>query len=162
MKTLLSFIFLALLLFPTQAEAVKVIQGPQSTKILGVARRAIVLEALKHVGKPYRWGANGPSAYDCSGFVKAVYAEFGISLPRRSIEQGLSGLSVPVDLRYLRMGDIIYFNMRGMRYPHHIGIYMGRGLFVHASSSRGVDIDILDGRWRDGATRAARLVITAR
>lgn len=145
---------------PASAARVVEAETPQkSIRILGAIRRAIVRESLRHVGKPYRWAANGPSSYDCSGFVKAVYGEFGIHLPRRSIEQGLSGFGIPVDLRYLRMGDVIYFHMKGNRYPHHIGIYIGKGLFVHASSGKGVDIDRLEGRWREGAQSATRLVL---
>lgn len=142
----------------SSARVVEAETPQKSLRLLGAIRRAIVRESLRHLGKPYRWAANGPSSYDCSGFVKAVYSEFGIDLPRRSIEQGLSGFGIPIDLRYLRMGDIIYFHMEGGGYPHHIGIYIGRGLFVHASSGKGVDIDRLEGRWRRGARSATRLV----
>ncbi|MCC6442364.1 MAG: C40 family peptidase [Armatimonadetes bacterium] len=101
----------------------------------------IVQHAMRYLGIPYRWGGNTYRGLDCSGFVKAVYAAHGMALPRVSREQALVG--APVTWNELQAGDRLYFAVRS-RQINHTGIYMGNGLFIHASSSQGkVGIDNL-------------------
>lgn len=116
----------------------------QNYKNLIEYRKGIVREAFKYLGLPYKWGATGPSSFDCSGLVKKVYHEFGVELPRVSIEQGLSGVLVDKRMENLRMGDLLYFNVQRGGYPHHIGIYIGSGFFIHARSSQGVTVNSLN------------------
>lgn len=114
--------------------------------------------AKKFQGKPYRYGANGPSAFDCSGFTCYVFRNFGISLPRSASAQGNSNIGTKIANRGdLIPGDLVYFtNNRGSnsRPIHHAGIYIGGGNFIHASSSKngsGVKISTLNSGWyRDG------------
>lgn len=89
-------------------------------------RIAIVKAALSMLGKQYVYGGNGPDAYDCSGLVKAVMAEAGISVPRTSTQ--LLSMSGQISASELRPGDI-------MARAGHCGIYIGNGIFVHASDS---------------------------
>ncbi len=93
-------------------------------------------------GVPYVWGGASRSGMDCSGFVKVVWEMMGRSLPRTAREQALVGQLV--DVRDLQPGDRLYFNCKGGPVDH-TGIYVGNGMFIHASSSRGgVGVDPLD------------------
>ena len=84
--------------------------------------------ALQFVGNPYVYGGTSlTNGADCSGFVMSVYQNFGISLPRTSGEQGQCGTNVG-GLENARPGDLV-------SYSGHIGIYIGNGQIVHASSS---------------------------
>ncbi|MFF5445883.1 C40 family peptidase [Streptomyces sp. NPDC012888] len=91
---------------------------------------AIVSFARAQVGKAYVMGATGPSAYDCSGLVRAAYKQANISLPRMSQDQSLQGTKV--SLSNLQPGDILYWGSRGSAY--HVAIYVGGGKFVGAQN----------------------------
>lgn len=89
----------------------------------------IVDYAVQFVGNPYVYGGTSlTQGADCSGFVMSVYANFGISLPRTSGEQGKSGSSV-ASLSEAIPGDLVW-------YSGHIGIYMGNNQLVHASNKK--------------------------
>ncbi len=101
-------------------------------------RENIADEAIKYKGTPYVYGGNNPSGFDCSGFVQYVYRKNGYELPRTvsNMEKVLKKTKSPLK------GDIVIFEN-----PKHTGIYMGNGMFIHASSSRGVVIDNLNQSW---------------
>ncbi|MFK0046003.1 C40 family peptidase [Streptomyces sp. NPDC090741] len=80
---------------------------------------------LAEIGKPYVWGAEGPSAFDCSGLMQYVYARAGIRLPRTTWDQINAGSRVPVS--QVRPGDLIFY-----RGGAHVGMYVGDGKVVHA------------------------------
>lgn len=91
--------------------------------------RAVADYALKFLGNPYVYGGTSlTKGADCSGFVQSVYANFGVSLPRTSGEQRSSGSAVD-GLTNAKPGDLVC-------YSGHIGIYIGDGKIVHASSSK--------------------------
>ncbi|MEU7123540.1 NlpC/P60 family protein [Streptomyces zaomyceticus] len=87
---------------------------------------AAVLAARSAVGKPYVWGATGPSAFDCSGLMVWSYGRAGISLPRTSSAQRHAGRQVP--LAQAQPGDLVTY--RGD--ASHVGIYAGNGQVIHA------------------------------
>jgi LysM repeat protein len=91
----------------------------------------VVAEAMRYLGVPYKYGGTSPvKGLDCSAFVQKVFATRGIKLPRTAAEQAEVGISVsPTDLR---PGDRLYFAVKGKRIDH-CGIYIGNGLFIHAS-----------------------------
>ena len=91
-------------------------------------------EAKKHLGKKYVWGANGPKTFDCSGFTCYVCNKNGICLPRTSIMQAEIGDKLPRNK--LRPGDLIFFDTSKEKkgIVNHVGIYIGGGKFIHASS----------------------------
>jgi cell wall-associated NlpC family hydrolase len=89
----------------------------------------IVGFAMAQVGKEYAFGSTGPDAFDCSGLVVAAYRLIGIALPRST--GGLSTWGRPVARDELRPGDLV-FPTSG-----HVGIYIGNGRIVHASTKRG-------------------------
>ena len=85
--------------------------------------------ALAQVGKPYVWGAAGPSAFDCSGLMQYAYSAAGISLPHSSSAQSTMG--VPVSRSALQPGDLVFFYSP----VSHVGMYIGNGQMVHAATS---------------------------
>jgi len=85
--------------------------------------------ASAYLGAPYRWGATGPEAFDCSGYVGRVYGELGVALPR-STRDLWARLEQVQDLR---PGDLVFFSFTG-RGVDHVGIYLGNDRFIHANS----------------------------
>jgi probable lipoprotein NlpC len=89
------------------------------------------------VGTPYLWGGLGNPGIDCSGFSRQVYRDaFRIELPRNSREQATVGSTV--DKRQLVPGDLVFFDTLDRGHITHVGVYLGGGVFAHASSSQGV------------------------
>ena len=104
-------------------------------------RKLFVKVATGFLGAPYRLGGSTVRGIDCSAFVRKIYQLFDISLPRTAYEQSNVGRSVAKN--ELLEGDLVFF--RTKRPVGHVGIYIGNGEFVHASSKdRAVRIDNLD------------------
>ncbi|WP_327314489.1 C40 family peptidase [Streptomyces sp. NBC_01235] len=90
-------------------------------------RAAAALAAVRSaLGRPYVWGANGPSGFDCSGLMQWSYAHAGVSLPRTSQAQAHAGRRVP--LSQARPGDIVTYRSDAS----HVGMYVGNGQVIHA------------------------------
>ena len=100
----------------------------------------IIATGKKYIGVPYVWGGSTPSGFDCSGFTQYVFRQHGIQLPRTSAQQYSVGTWVAKS--NLRPGDLVFFNTSGSGVSH-LGIYLGNGDFLHASSSKGVMISQL-------------------
>jgi cell wall-associated NlpC family hydrolase len=101
------------------------------------ARGQQVIEyAKKFLGTKYVYGGNSPEeGFDCSGFTKYVYRHFDVSLDRTAAEQATQGKKVSRD--NLKTGDLIFFDTDGgYNHINHVGIYIGNGKFIHASSPR--------------------------
>ncbi|MEV7086629.1 C40 family peptidase [Streptomyces sp. NPDC093085] len=96
--------------------------GTPATTRAGAAVRA----AQGAVGRPYIWGANGPSGFDCSGLTQWAYAQAGVGLPRTSQAQRQAGTRVP--LSQARPGDLVAYRDDAS----HIGMYVGNGQVIHA------------------------------
>ncbi|HWQ61515.1 MAG TPA: NlpC/P60 family protein [Negativicutes bacterium] len=99
--------------------------------------RRIIQTAMRFVGVPYVFGGNGPNGFDCSGFTRYVFGKSGIGLPRMADEQ--FGLGRPVGKANLQPGDLVFFETYTDGISH-VGIYLGEGKFISATSSRGVAI----------------------
>ena len=107
--------------------------------------RGIVETANSLIGSPYCYGGEGPSCFDCSGFVRFVFDSNGISIPRSSREQMKVGERIPGG-KSLRPGDILFFRIS--KKIMHSGIYLGSGSFVHAPRSGGrVRRELWGGYW---------------
>ena len=98
-----------------------------SASVIGIARR--------FVGTPYQWGGMTPNGVDCSGYVQEVFELAGYVLPRLADEQYAA--TAAVEVAEARAGDLVFFTTY-LPGPSHVGIYLGQGRFLHASSSRGV------------------------
>lgn len=98
--------------------------------------KEIVAYAKNFIGIKYVYGGETPKqGFDCSGFVKYVYAHFGLSLERASTDQASQGKKV--SKANLRIGDLVFFDTNGGKNRiNHVGIYVGDGKFIHASSPR--------------------------
>jgi len=106
-------------------------------------RGRIVEEARSWVGTPYRYGGESRNGTDCSGMVMNVYRDVaGIKLPRNSARQ--AEYCRRIKRSELQPGDLVFFTSRKGKGINHVGIYVGNGCFVHASSSRGVIVSDLD------------------
>jgi cell wall-associated NlpC family hydrolase len=91
--------------------------------------------AASLIGRPYVWGAEGPTAFDCSGLTQYVFQEFGIDLPRRAISQSAAGDPAG---RRMQRGDLLFFSTDKRRsLVTHVGIYEGGGKLIEASQRYG-------------------------
>jgi peptidoglycan DL-endopeptidase CwlO len=100
-----------------------------SSSPAAMMRRAAMTNALGKLGKPYRWGAVGPNAFDCSGLVKWSFANAGRALPRTS--RAMASVGVRVARADLQPGDLVFFYQP----ISHVGIYIGNNKIVHASQT---------------------------
>jgi len=97
-------------------------------QVSSVAREAVGY-AKDQIGKPYRYGAEGPGSFDCSGLVQYSYKKAGKNLSRTTYTQYREGRSV--SRSNLRPGDLVFFYSG----PSHVGMYVGNGKMIHAPSS---------------------------
>lgn len=112
---------------------------------MSVSGNDIVHQAKDYVGVPYRNGGTTSKGMDCSGLVFNVYRSFGIALPRTSRAQSRFGREI--SRSELRPGDLVFFSTTGHGVSH-VGIYSGRGEFIHASTrARRVRFDRLDNKY---------------
>lgn len=118
-----------------------------------------VLEKAKSLrGVRYRWGGTSRSGFDCSGFTSTVFRSQGVRLPRTSRQQATVGARVSKG--ELKKGDLVFFKTnRGVRI-NHVGIYVGNGKFIHASSGGGrVQVNSLNEGYYQRRFATARRVI---
>lgn len=99
-------------------------------------RQSIVSNAKKYLGVPYVWGGSTPGGFDCSGFTQYVLNLSGISIPRTTTEQYTVGTYVAKS--NLQPGDLVFLQNTYRAGISHVGIYIGDGKMIHASSSKGV------------------------
>jgi uncharacterized protein YraI len=88
---------------------------------------AAVAYARRQLGKPYRFGAEGPNRYDCSGLVMMAWRSVGVSMPRVARQQYKQGRKIAKS--QLRAGDLVFFYSQS---PSHVGIYVGNGVMIDA------------------------------
>jgi cell wall-associated NlpC family hydrolase len=126
--TLLVLLLTAAAARPDAAAAHAVKAKAPAKKRVSRGLRAVRI-ANRLTGIPYAWGGASPgSGFDCSGLVQYVYGKLGISLPHYTVSQYHRGRPVPRSR--LRPGDLVFFYGLG-----HVGIYAGRGKYIHAPSS---------------------------
>lgn len=116
----------------------------------------VVRTAYAYRGTRYRYGGSARGGFDCSGFTRYVYAQRGVELPHSSRAQYSTGKVVSKSS--MKPGDLVFFSTtrRGIS---HVGIYVGDGKFVHASSARGrVRVDSLNSGYYSERFRGARRV----
>ncbi len=107
-------------------------------------------------GTDHKMGGTNESGVDCSAFVRAVYENvFHVSLPRTTKDQVRKG--IPVPRHELQAGDLVFF--RPPSYPRHVGIYLSKDEFLHASKTKGVTISRMDPYYWDQYYWTARRVL---
>jgi len=89
---------------------------------------------VANMGKRYVWAEEGPYCFDCSGFTYFTFGTMGIDMPRVAREQFKKG--IPVAKSNLQKGDLVFFGNRRTRVATHVGIYVGNGMFEHASTTK--------------------------
>ena len=114
---------------------------PEVSRGSNYISRRVIQSAMQYMGVPYVFGGTTPGGFDCSGYVRYVFAQAGIYLPRMADEQYEAGM--PISTSELVPGDLVFFSTYTYG-ASHVGIYLGNGNFIHASSSRGVSIASLD------------------
>lgn len=117
----------------------------------------VVSSAMNYLGTPYVYGSNGPSSFDCSGFTSYIYSSLGYSLNRSANDQLLNGTSIAKS--ELQAGDLVFFAYNTTKSASHVGIYIGDGQFIHASTNGyQVRIDTLaSGHYSDCYVGARRI-----
>ncbi|MBF0786183.1 peptidase C40 [Muribacter muris] len=167
LKSFSTFIFIGLLLGLTGcANASLSTQAATKSQILAQQKRHAalsnpandasqkVLGVYRHwAGTRYRLGGTTKEGIDCSAFVKTtMHSAFNLHLPRSTAEQKHTGRAISKSA--LRPGDLVFF-----RNNHHVGVYIGGGKFVHASTSRGVMTSSLSERyWARNYTQSRRVL----
>jgi peptidoglycan DL-endopeptidase CwlO len=128
----------------------------QSWLQAGAVARAAVRWALAQLGDPYRWGAAGPDVFDCSGLTSFAYHAAGTAIPRVSRDQWNAGPHV--DVPNLLPGDLVFYadDISNPATIHHVGMYIGNGLMVHAPHTG--DVVRVASIWREGYIGATRIV----
>ena len=118
----------------------------------------IVSYAKQFLGVPYVYGGNGPSSFDCSGFTSYVYRHFGYTLNRTASTQLSNG--VAVSKSELQPGDLVFFRYNTSYPASHVGIYIGNGQFIHASTNKyKVQIDqLMTGHYASVYVAARRIL----
>jgi cell wall-associated NlpC family hydrolase len=124
----------------------------------GPARQDVVRFAKTFVGTPYRSGGTTHKGVDCSGLAYVVYREFDIRLPRTSLDQSRAG--APVERSDIKPADLLFFKTWSRGPVSHVGIYIGNGRFIHASTgARAVRIDVLSDQYYKSRYAGARRLL---
>jgi hypothetical protein len=106
----------------------------------GVTAEDLISSAQSYLGTPHCMGGTTKSCIDCSGLLYAVFNDFGITIPHGSEEMARYG-KIITDTTNLIRGDLVFFvkSYNTSKVITHSGFYMGNGIFIHASASKGVE-----------------------
>jgi len=133
--------------------------APSAREVSASAGDKAASRAAAMIGKPYRYGGASPSSgFDCSGLVMYSFRQAGVSLPHNTDRQ--RSISRHVRVSDLRRGDLLFFDQEGKK-NSHVGIYLGRGMFVHApSSGKTVRSDRIESPyWKKHLSEVRRLAV---
>jgi len=115
-----------------------------TTSLRDTPRERMLMEIIKYLDTPYKYGGNSKDGIDCSAFTQNLYRDIlSINLLRSARLQFTQGQSVS-NKQDLQFGDLVFFNTRQRVRPGHVGIYIGDKLFAHASTAKGVTISSMD------------------
>ena len=122
------------------------------------ARRHAIFIAKKQIRKKYRWGGVSPkTGFDCSGLTQYAFKTARVNIPRTARDQYKH--TKRVSLAKLQAGDLIFFRTRRTREKvNHVGLYLGKGKFIHAPRrGKTVSVESLNRYWRKKAVGAGRV-----
>ncbi len=127
---------------PDTVSITKRVTTTRTTQTRSFGNSSVVQAAYRNLGARYVWGASRPGAFDCSGFTMYVMRQSGISLPHSSSAQFRMGRSV--SRSNLQAGDLVFFSLGTRGVVGHVGLYIGNGRMIHASTpSTGVIVSSL-------------------
>ncbi|MCC7437141.1 MAG: C40 family peptidase [Armatimonadetes bacterium] len=108
----------------------------------GADKQTLMETLVDWLGTRYLFGGVTRTGIDCSAFTGMMYRSMNYKLPRTAAMQW--GVGLPVDRNELQFGDLVFFNTRSAVYVSHVGMYLGNGIFAHASSRNGVTVSSLE------------------
>jgi cell wall-associated NlpC family hydrolase len=120
--------------------------------------RTLTRDALRFLGTPYVFGGTSTSGFDCSGYVQHVFAMLGVSIPRTADAQYYAGHRITGGMK---PGDLVFFQTYEPG-PSHVGIYLGNGKFVHASSHGVMVSNLSDSYWASRYLGAKRMIASTK
>jgi len=119
-------------------------EGSDVELLHSTKKELMLMEIIRYLNTPYKYGGNSLNGIDCSAFTQNVYKDsWLLDINRSAREQYQQGIVID-DRTELKFGDLVFFNTRKRVKPGHVGIYIGDNLFAHASSKLGVTISSLD------------------
>jgi peptidoglycan endopeptidase LytE len=124
---------------------IKSVRIPTSNPNSTLGFHSQILAAIdERLGAPYRWGATGPSAYDCSGFVWSIYQSVGIDFERANARTLWTRFTAPTEAEKYQFGTLVFFNNLA-----HVGIVVDEHGFYHASRHHGVVYSPFNDYWME-------------
>jgi peptidoglycan endopeptidase LytE len=149
-----------LIISMASAEDVKAARIPTTTGRSTLNFQSLISSAIdERLGARYRWGATGPSAFDCSGFVWSIYQAAGISFERESARGLWARFEAPAEEEKFKFGTLVFFSNLA-----HIGVVADEHGFYHASRHHGVVYSPFNDYWLarlDGFRKVPGTAITA-
>lgn len=133
--------------------------SPNAPSVVAAAadyNKSLIGQAKSFLGTPYKWGGESPkTGFDCSGFAQWLYKQQGVDLPRVTYDQIKVGKGVGINS--LEPGDLVFFGTK--KNPHHEGIYIGAGQFIHAPHTGDVIkiSSLTDGYYRNNFVTGRRV-----
>lgn len=109
---------------------------------ISAGAQSAVTYAKTKIGSPYVYGATGSYSFDCSGFTQWCFKQAGVSISRTAASQASGGTYV--SRSNLQVGDLVFYSAYSGGSVTHVGIYVGNGMIIHCSSSKGVCYASLD------------------
>ncbi|MGM9951530.1 MAG: C40 family peptidase [Lysinibacillus sp.] len=124
------------------------VMGDDKAEASTLTAEQLQTTAKKFLGVKYSYGGTSTAGFDCSGYVRHVYSQIGVSLPRTS--KSMYGTGSAVNKGDLKAGDLVFFNTSG-KGVSHVGIYIGDNKFIHSMTSKGVTITDINDKWYWGS-----------
>lgn len=118
--------------------------------------QTVITAAEKYLGTPYLWGGTTINGIDCSALTQNAFRAEGINIPRVSRDQYKVGTFVAAS--NLRPGDLVFFSFSSNHQISHVGMYIGNGQFINATSHKGVAITKFSSYWWQHYVGARRVI----
>lgn len=164
-RIIIGCILLASVITPSFAQAVATAPADSVSIEASALADAIIVEAKRYLGRPYKWAGNGPERFDCTGFTKYVYAKFGYRLGRTVPAQAADGRPVEGGFDALQKGDILIFGGRhNKRALGHAAIFIEKDpngdnfKFIHAARTGVIISELKETYYKERFLGAVRIL----